>query len=297
MTRKFHQPIIQILILCLTLVVTQLRADETSYKTDYKEPKYTWSYKDSGPRKVSEPSAFKNGGKHSQFINKMMLPVLKGDKIFSTYAQKLALPIDRPADKSVHFEFAGNGCSNCGGVRGDAGHDNRITLYDLYLKDDPHNRQIGLLVHEMIHLMQWPYRDQTCPNWMTEGMADYFRYADFDNRSQNWFFAQTWEKLDQLEKNIKKAAQKLARENNEANQTALEDAKNEKIRFENQGFMDDDNDPIHAAGLISLISREYVPDFAVLLHRSIYDRYAEVNAPGSWWDIIYPRRPYTNKDF
>ncbi|MEN6308044.1 MAG: basic secretory protein-like protein [Anaerohalosphaeraceae bacterium] len=50
---------------------------------------------------------------------------------------------------------------------------------------DKHPDDIGLVFHEMIHVIQQYKRG--VPGWVVEGIADYLRWALYEGKPQNWF--------------------------------------------------------------------------------------------------------------
>lgn len=59
----------------------------------------------------------------------------------------------------------------------------RITVSSHWIEKHPED--IGLVAHELIHIIQaYPSGD---PGWVTEGVADYLRWAIFDGKPQRWF--------------------------------------------------------------------------------------------------------------
>lgn len=50
---------------------------------------------------------------------------------------------------------------------------------------EKHPEDIGLVVHEMVHVVQ-SYR-RGGPSWLTEGIADYIRWAIYECKPQEWF--------------------------------------------------------------------------------------------------------------
>lgn len=52
---------------------------------------------------------------------------------------------------------------------------------------EKHPDDIGLVVHELVHVIQ-NYRPGA-PGWLTEGIADYIRWAIYEGKQQQWFSA------------------------------------------------------------------------------------------------------------
>ena len=48
-----------------------------------------------------------------------------------------------------------------------------------------HPEDIGLVLHELCHVIQ-NYRHRV-PSWVTEGIADYYRWAIYEGKPQSWF--------------------------------------------------------------------------------------------------------------
>ena len=50
---------------------------------------------------------------------------------------------------------------------------------------EKHPEDIGLMVHELVHVVQdYPPRSEF---WVTEGIADYIRWAIYEGKEQDWF--------------------------------------------------------------------------------------------------------------
>jgi len=60
---------------------------------------------------------------------------------------------------------------------------NRIVVMSSWIEAHPDD--IGLVAHELTHIIQ-RYRGNT-PTWLTEGIADYIRWAIFEGKPQAWF--------------------------------------------------------------------------------------------------------------
>lgn len=61
---------------------------------------------------------------------------------------------------------------------------NQITVTSQWVKDHPED--VGLVIHEMVHVIQ-AYPPRSGPGWITEGIADYLRYAVYEGRPLEWF--------------------------------------------------------------------------------------------------------------
>jgi hypothetical protein len=60
---------------------------------------------------------------------------------------------------------------------------NVITVSSHWIEKHPDD--IGLVVHELVHVIQaYPSAD---PWWLTEGIADYLRWAIYEGKPQSWF--------------------------------------------------------------------------------------------------------------
>ena len=64
----------------------------------------------------------------------------------------------------------------------DTSRDN-IRIYSNWIEKHPDD--IGLVVHELVHVIQG-YRHGG-PSWLTEGIADYIRWAIYEGKPQQWF--------------------------------------------------------------------------------------------------------------
>lgn len=60
---------------------------------------------------------------------------------------------------------------------------NRVVVSSHWIEDHPED--IGLVVHELVHIVQH-YRRRV-PGWVTEGIADYLRWAIYEGKPQRWF--------------------------------------------------------------------------------------------------------------
>ncbi len=67
------------------------------------------------------------------------------------------------------------------GIAGTAG--NRIVVASHWIEKRPED--IGLVVHELVHIIQGYPRSN--PGWVTEGIADYLRWAIYEGKPQGWF--------------------------------------------------------------------------------------------------------------
>ncbi len=67
------------------------------------------------------------------------------------------------------------------GVAGTAG--NKIGVMSHWIEEHPED--VGVVVHEVVHVIQ-AYPDAN-PGWVTEGIADYIRWAIYDGKPQSWF--------------------------------------------------------------------------------------------------------------
>jgi hypothetical protein len=67
------------------------------------------------------------------------------------------------------------------GVAGTAG--NKIVVSSHWIEKHPED--IGVAVHELVHVVQ-AYSNAD-PGWVTEGIADYIRWAIYEGKPQSWF--------------------------------------------------------------------------------------------------------------
>ena len=67
------------------------------------------------------------------------------------------------------------------GIAGTSGA--RITVSSGWIKKHPED--IGCVYHELVHVIQ-NYRRRVS-GWLTEGIADYLRWAIYEGKSQDWF--------------------------------------------------------------------------------------------------------------
>lgn len=67
------------------------------------------------------------------------------------------------------------------GIGGTSG--SRIVVSSHWIEKHPED--IGLVIHELVHIIQrYP---SPHPGWVTEGIADYLRWAIFEGKPQEWF--------------------------------------------------------------------------------------------------------------
>ncbi len=274
MNRKLVRYLLSTLIFLIATGISTLHA---TFEREYGQPEFTWEYKKpvrNGDNGVKEPAKFEPGGEHAKFAN-IILNHLQKRGIYQKFAKRLSLPIERPSDKAIRFQFAGNGCKGCKWRVAEAGDQNMIRIYDRFLDGSIEKRDPGLIVHEIIHLLQWPYRDSTSPSWVIEGMADYFWHREYDNEHLGWFLIKTKERLLELKAK----------------------SKEDYSLFITSGYMMGDAKSLHAAGLFTMIADDYIDDFPVLLHQELYDRYV-VNQSGNWnlGTLLLGKDAYRNSD-
>lgn len=58
-----------------------------------------------------------------------------------------------------------------------------IVISSKWIQDHPED--VGLIIHELTHVIQ-NYRRRV-PGWVTEGIADYIRWAIYEGKPQHWF--------------------------------------------------------------------------------------------------------------
>jgi hypothetical protein len=68
------------------------------------------------------------------------------------------------------------------GIAGTSG--GRITVSSGWIEKHPED--IGLVHHELVHVIQ-DYKARRVPGWVTEGIADYLRWAIYEAKPQDWF--------------------------------------------------------------------------------------------------------------
>jgi hypothetical protein len=68
------------------------------------------------------------------------------------------------------------------GVAGTSG--GRISVSSGWIESHPED--IGCVHHEMVHVIQ-SYGRRRVPGWITEGIADYLRWAIYEGKPQAWF--------------------------------------------------------------------------------------------------------------
>ena len=60
---------------------------------------------------------------------------------------------------------------------------NRIMAFSNWVEKHPED--FGMLIHELVHVIQsYPKKE---PEWVTEGIADYVRWAIYEGKPQEWF--------------------------------------------------------------------------------------------------------------
>ena len=67
------------------------------------------------------------------------------------------------------------------GIGGTSGH--RIGVSSHWIEKHPDD--LGMVIHELVHVIQ-AYPDPN-PGWVTEGIADYLRWAIYEGKPQAWF--------------------------------------------------------------------------------------------------------------
>ena len=155
----------------------------------------------------------------------------------------------RPSDKAFDIWFVKNTAETSktyADIRG-----TELRIYDLYLQQPMHLMGVGLLVHEVTHLLQGPYRDYT-PTWMMEAMAEYFRYNHQEEQNIYWFLLQTRKKLDGLKSQIS-TLEKAVESGDLQAQQKLEEAEGALNHFLETGYRENSKEPVHSAGLFTLI--------------------------------------------
>ncbi|MBI1390752.1 MAG: hypothetical protein GC154_20160 [bacterium] len=75
----------------------------------------------------------------------------------------------------LRFRSEGGGVAETGGTR--------ISVFSGWVKQHPDD--IGLVFHELVHVVQ--HYTHRAPGWLTEGIADYLRWAIFEGKPQDWF--------------------------------------------------------------------------------------------------------------
>lgn len=79
--------------------------------------------------------------------------------------------------QTVHLKIA----KSEQGVGGTSG--TKITISSHWIEKHPDD--LGLVLHELVHVIQaYPKGD---PWWITEGIADYLRWAIYEGKQQTWF--------------------------------------------------------------------------------------------------------------
>ena len=132
---------------------------------------------------------------------------------------------------------------------------NELYLYDHFLDTPLSRRDTGLLYHELTHFMQAPYRDSS-PSWMVEGMADFTRFHLHDRRTLHDFFLLTQKDLAGLKQRVAEQEKKVAQ--GDLSLTGLLHEFGKQVQdFAAKGYQNHLN-PIHAAGLLTLIETEYL---------------------------------------
>ena len=87
-------------------------------------------------------------------------------------AEMLATPGETPPPKTVELLFRKemNGIADAGG--------NRIRISAAWVRAHPDD--LGMVVHELTHIVQHYPRSRNSPGWLVEGIADYVRHSHFE---------------------------------------------------------------------------------------------------------------------
>ena len=115
---------------------------------------------------ISQSPHLKNWAKDAEALIRQWHPIIsKQLKIKKNYSKAITLKFDKTYN----------------GVAYSSGH--TITVASSWVDKNP--KDIGLVLHEMVHVIQaYP------PNkfsWLTEGIADYFRWAVYQKKELKWF--------------------------------------------------------------------------------------------------------------
>ena len=181
-------------------------------------------------------------------------------------------PGEIPSDKKFTLKY-----KNISDTNPDAfaqADDDSIHIYDVYTQRDS-NASGGLLIHEMVHMLQKPYR-LSLSRWFSESIADYFRYSVYESWPLEKFLRITREAMnhfdgeppkDRLDEhgNLKKSIEEL-----QARVNCTEFITDPCNRFRKEGFMYT-KDPVHAAGMFVMIDQLYSPGFVYQLHRKLFE--------------------------
>ncbi len=133
---------------------------------------------------------------------------------------------------------------------------NTITIYDRYTGTDAHQRTGGVLIHEMVHLLQHNYMHIRAV-WMSEAIADYIRFAYYEGWGINRF--------------LKKTHQAIAASPNGVRERFRENFHQD---FDEKGYTFS-SEPVHAAGMLHMIATWYYPGIVEHMHRVIAQKTAE----------------------
>ncbi len=106
---------------------------------------------------------------------------LEGKQLMEEWYPRIANLLSSPADPPAHptvqlkLKKADKGVGATSGTR--------ITIASSWIEKRPDD--FGLLIHELTHVIQMYPRKE--PEWVTEGIADYIRWAIYEGKSQHEF--------------------------------------------------------------------------------------------------------------
>ena len=192
-------------------------------------------------------------------------------------------PEKLPTDDTLVLEYRENPAK--GTVFAYAVKPNKIIIYDRYTETGD-KATGGLIIHEMVHLLQNSYRNDRA-SWMSEALADYFRYAVFDAISFEKFLKITRESLkipknspihgyysdEHLEDSLPLAKLPIEHVDISEKFRRMEcpDCRAESYTgFLERGYQYY-HDPVHAAGMLVMIEHYYYPGFVYQLHRKLFE--------------------------
>ena len=91
-------------------------------------------------------------------------------------AHVLAIPgVDPSSDVTLRLERATEGIGATTGAK--------VTVFSCWI--DKHPEDFGLVIHELAHVIQGYPKIE--PTWVTEGIADYVRWAVYEEKPPSWF--------------------------------------------------------------------------------------------------------------
>ncbi|WP_230460575.1 hypothetical protein [Sansalvadorimonas verongulae] len=172
-------------------------------------------------------------------------------------------------DTIIHIEFRerdGNQPEHKGAIARIT-RNNELIIYDRYLKkikasaaDSEQKISGGGLIHELTHMIQARFRvHDRRPRWMSEALADYFRYSVFEAYVFDKFLAKT----------RKEMINHVIQDQFKASTCNMSGRDFTCADFEHRGYSFYKK-PIHAAGMLVMMEHRH-PGLVKKIHRKLFD--------------------------